>query len=106
MNRTTMTAGLVVLAALLGSAQAAGDPVAGKEKSAMCQACHGPEGLGAVKGMQPVPPRIAGQYEDYLVKVLRDYKSGKRQNPIMKGMVAGLSDQDIDNLAAYYASLK
>jgi len=81
----------------------AGDAEAGKKKAAeVCAACHGPD------GNSPTPdfPRIAGQYEDYLAKALADYKSGKRDNPIMQGMAAPLSDGEIANLAAYYAQQK
>jgi cytochrome c553 len=106
MQRMIIAAGLGVLLGLLGTAQASGNPEAGKTKSAICQSCHGPDGHGAVPGMQPVPPRLAGQYEDYLAKVLRDYKTGKRENPVMRGMVAGLSDQDMLDLAAYYSCLR
>ncbi|MDQ2696104.1 MAG: c-type cytochrome [Pseudomonadota bacterium] len=79
-----------------------GDPAAGRQKSAPCQACHGPD------GNSPTPdfPRLAGQYADYLRQALADYKSGARKNPIMSGMMAGLSDRDIADLAAFYASQK
>lgn len=78
-----------------------GDAEAGKAKSATCVGCHG------VDGNSPAPmyPHLAGQYGDYLVHSLRAYKSGARQNAIMQGMVAALSDQDLKDLAAYYASL-
>ena len=97
---------LVVIAAtcaLLGSATAAlaaGDATAGKAKSATCAACHGPDGNGNI----PLYPRLAGQYEDYLLKALHDYQSGARQNAVMKGMATPLSAQDIAALAAYFAS--
>lgn len=83
------------------TAYAGGNVAAGKEKSATCAACHGPE------GMSPTPqfPNIAGQYEDYLYRSLLEYKSGARNNAIMAGTVATLSDQDMQDLAAYYASL-
>ncbi len=79
----------------------AGDAEAGKEKSLTCQACHGPDG----KGTLPMYPVIAGQYEDYLAHSLRAYRDGKRTNAIMAGLAAPLSDEDIEDLAAYYASL-
>jgi cytochrome c553 len=84
-----------------GSAQAAGDAAAGKAKSATCAACHGAAGQGV-----PPNPKLAGHSEDELLQALKDYKSGKRNNAVMKGMTAALSDQDMANLAAYYASLK
>ncbi|MBK8181401.1 MAG: cytochrome c4 [Candidatus Competibacteraceae bacterium] len=89
--------------ALLGSATAAlaaGDATAGKAKSTTCAACHGPDGNSAVTQY----PKLAGQSADYLLKQLQEYKSGARVNPIMLGMVAPLSPQDMEDLAAYYAS--
>lgn len=80
----------------------AGDVEAGKAKSMMCSACHGMAGISAV----PTYPNLAGQKEAYTAKQLKDFKSGKRNDPTMKGMVASLNDADIANLAAYYASLK
>ena len=89
--------------ALLGSATialAAGDPAAGKAKSATCAACHTADG----NSINPQYPKLAGQSADYLFKQLQDYKSGARANPIMLGMVAPLSPQDMEDLAAYFAS--
>ena len=89
--------------ALLGSATvalAAGDPAAGKAKSATCAACHTADG----NSTNPQYPKLAGQSADYLFKQLQDYKSGARANPIMLGMVAPLSPQDMEDLAAYFAS--
>lgn len=79
---------------------ARGNVSAGKKKSVACVACHGPDGNGPI----PLYPRLAGQHEDYLLKVLQDYKSGKRSNAVMKGIVLPLSEQDIADLAAYFAS--
>ena len=87
---------------MMASPAFAGDAAAGKGKSMMCAACHGTAGISAV----PMYPNLAGQKEAYLAKQLKDFKSGKRNDPTMKGMVASLSDEDMDNLAAYYASLK
>ena len=96
---------LIVLAlafALAGAAQARGDAAAGKEKAAqVCAACHGPEGN---KPSTPDQPILAGQHYDYLVRALIDYKISRRTNPIMKGFAAGLSRQDIEDLAAWFAS--
>jgi cytochrome c553 len=77
-----------------------GDAAAGKTKSATCAACHGPDGNGNI----PLYPRLAGQYEDYLHKILKDYQSGARKNVVMKGIATPLSAQDIADLAAYFAS--
>jgi cytochrome c553 len=94
---------LVVLAfTFAGAAQARGDAEAGRRKAAeACAACHGADGA---KPSAPENPILAGQHYDYLVKSLKDYRSGKRDNPVMKGFAAALSDRDIENLAAWFAS--
>jgi cytochrome c553 len=90
--------------ALAGNLQAAGNAAAGKAKAAtVCAACHGPEGN---KPAAPENPVLAGQHADYLVKALKDYKTGKRNNAIMKGFAATLSNQDIEDLAAWFAGQK
>jgi cytochrome c553 len=95
---------LVLALACAGGAQASGKAEAGKAKAAqVCAACHGPEGN---KPAAPENPILAGQHQDYLVKALHDYKSGKRNNPIMKGFAASLSNQDIEDLAAWFSSQK
>ena len=73
----------------------------GKQKGATCFACHGADG----NSVDPQYPRLAGQYNMYLQHVLHEYKDGQRNNPIMKGMVATLSDQDIEDVSAYFSSL-
>ncbi len=95
--------GYLVLAlglVIASTVQAEGDPAAGKAKSAVCAGCHGADG----NSMNPEWPKLAGQHQGYIAKQLRDYKSGNRKNPTMIGMVAGLSDQDMQDLAAYFAS--
>jgi cytochrome c553 len=101
MKRAILIAGLFAVLGIVGNAQAAGDAQAGKAKSATCAGCHGAKG----EGMAP-NPALAGKSESQLLQAMRDYKSGKRDNAIMKGLVAALSDQDMENLTAYYASLK
>lgn len=99
-----MTSLLIALAAIAGlsnTAIAAGDAEAGKAKSAACAACHGANGVSAV----PIYPNLAGQKQEYLINALKAYKSGDRNNPIMKPMAAPLSDQDIEDLTAYFSSL-
>ena len=92
---------ITLLTALVFSqAQAAGDSDAGKTKSASCAACHGVDG----NSVNPEWPKLAGQHEGYLVKQLSYFSDGERDNSTMKGMVAGLSEQDREDLAAYYAS--
>lgn len=100
MIRMLLSAGAIFLLAV-GGAQAAGDVAAGKAKSATCAACHGANGQGM--GSYPA---LKGKSEADLLQALKDFKSGKRANPVMKAMTASLSDQDMENLAAYYASLK
>lgn len=78
-----------------------GDPAKGKQLSAMCANCHGPEGVGVAPNM----PSVAGQMADYTYKQLADYKTGTRASPIMSSFVAGFSDQDMADIAAFYASL-
>lgn len=80
----------------------AGDVAAGKAKAALCASCHGPTGIS----LSPLWPNLAGQKEQYLVKQIKAFRDGTRQDPMMAPMVAALSDTDIDNLAAYYASQK
>lgn len=96
--------GIAATLALLAftSPSIAGDVAAGKAKAAACAACHGLNGIGT----QPLYPNLAGQKEAYLVQTLKGFKSGERDNAIMKAMAAPLSDADIANLAAYYSSLK
>jgi cytochrome c553 len=99
--KTTTTMLAFVLLAALASPATARDMAAGAAKAKeVCAACHGMDGNSQV----PDYPKIGGQYEDYLAKALRDYKSGARKNPIMAGFAGALSAQDIRNLAAYYAA--
>lgn len=86
-------------AALAGPAAAAGDPARGAEKSLSCQACHGPDGNSPA----PTFPILAGQHEDYLLRSMQAYRDGGRTNPIMTALMAPLSAQDLEDLAAYYA---
>ncbi|MGF1545905.1 MAG: c-type cytochrome [Thiotrichales bacterium] len=84
------------------SVHAAGDAARGKDKSQTCQSCHGVDGNSPTAQF----PSLAGQYQDYLVHTLKAYQSGERKNAIMAGMVAGLSSEDIEDLAAFYAAQK
>lgn len=89
---------LITLSA--AQAWAAGDPVAGEQKIQTCAVCHGPGG----NSINPMWPKLAGQHTDYLVKQLQDFKSGARTNPQMTPMAAALGDQDMQDIAAYYAA--
>lgn len=80
----------------------AGDAAAGKAKYATCAGCHGPAGISN----NPLWPNLAGQKEAYLVKQLKAFRDGTRSDPMMSPMAKPLSDQDIENLAAYLSSLK
>ena len=87
---------------LMGAASAA-DLVAGAAKvKEVCSACHGVDG----NSTDVNNPRLAGQHPDYIAKALRDYKSGDRNNAIMKGFAATLSKKDIENVAAYFSAQK
>lgn len=79
----------------------AADASAGKAKSASCAACHGGEGISA----NPEWPNLAGQKEKYLVGQLKAFRDGTRKNSLMSSMAKGLSDEDVADLAAFYASL-
>ncbi|MEJ2513870.1 MAG: cytochrome c [Gammaproteobacteria bacterium] len=101
----TRSIAFVILAAGLlsaGVAQASGNAALGKTKSAPCAACHGADG----KGTAPNFPVLAGQHASYLAHSLKEYRSGARKNAVMAPQAAGLSDADIADLAAYYASLE
>jgi len=80
-----------------------GDAAAGATKSAVCSACHGPGGNGAIN---PEWPKLAGQGSSYIAAQLAAFKAHTRSNPIMWGQAAALSDQDMADLAAYFASQK
>ncbi len=91
---------LIVLLGFIPAASAAGDALAGQQKSATCSACHGAKGDG---GADPSWPKLAGQHAGYLAKQLKNFKSGERVNAQMAPMVAPLSEQDMLDLAAFYA---
>ena len=89
---------LILLLAAAGAS--AGDPVRGEQLAVDCVSCHGD------RGAEPIAnnPILAGQHEDYLLRSLRTYKNGERANQIMYPLVKDLSDQDLRDLAAYYAA--
>lgn len=89
-----------VILGLAGTAHAQGNAAAGQAKAATCAACHGADG----NSVNPIWPKLAGQHASYLAKQLAEFKAGTRQDPTMAGMAAPLSDQDIQDLAAYFAS--
>ena len=101
MNKIIALSAACALFAAVGTVHAA-DAAAGKAKSASCAGCHGADG----NSMVPTYPKLAGQHATYLEKAIKDYKTGARNDATMKAMVGALSDADIANLAAYFASQK
>jgi len=100
MKQMLLPVGIALLLGI-GAAQAAGDAAAGKAKAVACAGCHGANG----EGVAPNPP-LAGMAAEKFIEAMKDYKSGKRNNAVMKAMATPASDQDLENMAAYYASLK
>ena len=101
MTKQTFTVALLMMS--LSVAANAADLAAGKKLAdTTCIACHGQDGKTPV---DPSYPKLAGQYPDYLEKALSDYNTGARKNPIMGGIAKPLSKTDIQNVAAYFASL-
>jgi cytochrome c553 len=86
------------------SAEAAGDAEAGRVKRSMCIGCHGIPGYRTAFPEVYSVPKLGGQHAAYMVKALQEYKTGNRSHPSMRAVAAGLSDQDMADLAAYYAS--
>ena len=91
---------LVAVLGWTGSVHAAGTVEAGQAKAATCMACHGMDGNSA----NPEWPALAGQHSSYIIKQLKHFKTGERQNALMSPMAMILADQDMDDLAAYYSS--
>lgn len=96
----TVVVGLTL--ALFPPSALGGDAQLGRQKAKMCQTCHGIDGLAKI----PSAPHIAGESELYLVTQLKAFRSGKRTHEIMSLIAQQLSDEDIDNLAAWYSSIK
>jgi cytochrome c553 len=99
---TAGSAAAPAVAAASGMAAKPGDATAGQGKAAVCGACHGVDG----NSTDAQYPKLAGQSEEYIALQLADFKSGVRQNPIMMGMAAPLSEQDMRDLGAYFATQK
>lgn len=90
----------LAVSAAPATVMAGGNADSGQKLSATCAACHGADGNSTI----PTNPKLAGQYESYIVRALTDYKSGARSNAMMAGFAAPLSEQDIRDLAAYFSS--
>ena len=102
MKRQILTVLSAVALVAVSNLASAADIAAGKAKTAMCAGCHGPKGIS----MAPVNPNLAGQKALYLATQLKAFRSGARKNATMNPMSKALSDADIENIAAYYSSLK
>ncbi|EGQ9761619.1 cytochrome c [Vibrio alginolyticus] len=104
MKKTIMGA-MVALTMFSGQTLAAGDAAAGQAKSGVCAACHGADGIAVIPGY----PNLKGQNEQYIISSIKAYKNKERTGglaAVMQAQASLLSDEDIANLAAYYASLK
>lgn len=99
-----MTRAFLLAAALAAFAlpAAAGDAAAGRKKAGQCRTCHGLDGIAQI----PIAPHIAGESEIYLETQLKAFRSGKREHEIMSVVASGLSDADIADLSAWYASIR
>ena len=92
---------VLLLSGLPFAGHAAGDPVAGEAKAATCLACHGPDG----NSLNPQWPKLAGQHPGYTIKQIEEFQAGEtRRDVMMAPMIAGLNEQDLEDLAAFYAS--
>lgn len=100
MKKLITVAAFGILLGLGATAQAAGDPAAGQQKSATCAGCHGADG----NSVNPEWPKLAGQHVKYVVKQLQNFKDMDRVNNLMNGLAAALSQEDMEDLAAYYES--
>ena len=113
-SRMSHRSAAVIAAALvaLGSSGVAraeapkGNPAAAKQKIAICEGCHGIVGYRTAYPFVYQVPMLGGQQASYLVKALQAYKSGERNHPSMRGIAAGLSEQDMADLAAYYGRME
>jgi cytochrome c553 len=108
MNTPTLLAALLAAAlpsalAMAQGAPVVGDAAKGRDKTQMCQGCHGIDGWRTAYPEVYSVPRIGNQHEAYLVRALQAYKSGERTHPSMRAIAASLSDQDMADLAAFYA---
>ena len=96
----TLITFLLAVTGLASATAMAGDAAAGKSKSAACIGCHGMTGVSN----NPLWPNLAGQHADYLVKQMKDFKSGARKDPNMNALASALSEADMADIAAFFAS--
>ncbi len=99
--QSLVTLSVLVISLMVPGQLLAGDAAAGKVKTTICATCHGKAGISTSK----MTPNLAGQKEGYLQKALKDFRSGTRKDATMNTMAKNLSEDDIANIAAYYASL-
>lgn len=102
MKFTTLAVISMGAAFMASSVAVAGDAAAGKAKAESCVSCHGMGG----RSTNPNNPNLAGQKKNYLIKALKAYRAGDRKDPMMNTLTAGLTDDDIENIAEYYSSQK
>lgn len=100
MKRLVFSLASILMAVTSLTAHAAGDAAAGEQKVAVCAACHGADGNSTIGSN----PKLAGQHERYTLKQLMDIKSGAREVPLMTGLLNNMSEQDLADIAAFYAS--
>lgn len=102
LKQVVLVSGLILSLGMSNSLLAAGDAVAGKAKAATCVGCHGVDGISLI----PIYPNLNGQKSAYTAKQLKAFRDKTRKDPVMSAMAANLTDQDIEDLSAYYESLK
>ncbi|MEP1743288.1 MAG: cytochrome c [Kangiellaceae bacterium] len=102
LKQVVLVSGLILSLGMSASSLAAGDAAAGKAKAATCIGCHGVDGISMI----PNYPNLKGQKAAYTAKQLKAFRDKTRNDPVMSGMSANLTDQDIEDLSAYYESLK
>ncbi len=106
MNKIRLIKQALVLTLIFSSSSlwAAGDAVSGKSKAVICMGCHSIEGYSNAYPSYRVP-RLGGQHSAYIVAALKAYKTGQRNHPTMTAQAAGLSDQDMEDIAAYFGEM-
>ncbi len=100
MNKIQNAIAITFLSVIPAMAFSAGNAAEGEAKSTTCHACHGKTG----QSIMPIYPNLGGQHQDFLSKTLYGFRDGSRKNAIMNGMAANLSDEDIEDISAWYAS--
>jgi cytochrome c553 len=103
--KTSTVLGILGLSLCTGLAHAEGDPVAGKYKAETCMGCHGIPGYRNAAPAYHVP-KLGDQHAEYIIAALKAYKNGERNHPTMHAQASSLSDQDMADIAAFFANLK